>query len=107
MGRSLAWVQAWKAATSWAWVISPVCSASNPKSRSRKGSIGRGMVVSSLAGCLRQATPARSYTVLRGKKWRRVTAIVTRRRPDCWRAFFRGGFSVGEPMEPRFVAGMR
>ena len=100
MGRSLAWVQAWKAATSWAWLISPVWSASNPKSRSRDGSRGRGMIVSSPAGCLRRTILARSHTGFRGKKWRRVAAIVTRCRPDCWGSLFRGGFSVWEPREP-------
>src|SRR5262249_35045036 len=35
MGRPLAWVQAWKAATSCAWLISPVCSASRPNSKFR------------------------------------------------------------------------
>src|SRR5262249_18617526 len=39
------------------------------------------------------------------KTWRRMAAIVTRCRPDCWGALFRGGFSIGEPMEPRCVLG--
>src|SRR5262245_17557780 len=41
IGRSLAWVPAWRAATSCAWLISPVCSASRPKSKSRSAAIGQ------------------------------------------------------------------
>ena len=103
MGRSLAWVQAWKAATSWAWLIRPVWSASNPKSRSREGSRGRGMIVSSPASYLRRTILARPHTGFREKKWRSVALIVTMCRPDCGGAFFRGGFSVGEPKAPRCV----
>ena len=61
------------------------------------------MIVSSPACYLRRTILARPHTGFREKKWRRVAVIVTMCRPDCGGAFFRGGFSVGEPKEPRCV----
>src|SRR5262249_50092803 len=58
------------------WLISPFWRASNPKSRSREGSIGRGMIVGSPACCPRRTILARSHTGFRDKKWRRVAAIL-------------------------------
>src|SRR5262249_17971173 len=102
MGRSLAWVQAWKAATSWAWLISPVWSASRPKRRSREGSTGRGMIVSSPAGGPWRTLLARSHTGFREEKWRRGAGIVTMCRPDGWEALCRRRIPGREPMEQRW-----
>jgi hypothetical protein len=56
--------------------MSPFWRASNPTSRSRAGSIGRGILVSSLAGFLQRTLPARSHAGFRERKWRRAAAMV-------------------------------